>query len=93
MYYREKNMTNKEIKEKLICIIEEMCVDSKMVVNENTKIIDDLDFDSLEIMDYIITIEDYFNIKIPDVNELIEVINSIDELSGYIFNMFYRNEE
>ena len=47
-----------------------------------SKVIDDLGADSLDVVELLMTIEDEFNIEIPD--EEIENIRTIGELTEYI---------
>ena len=51
-------------------------------VNENTDIIDDLGADSLDVVDLVMTLEDEFDIEIPD--EDIEGIRTVGELARYL---------
>ena len=51
-------------------------------VNENTDIINDLGADSLDVVDLVMTLEDEFDIEIPD--EDIEGIRTVGELARYL---------
>lgn len=51
-------------------------------VNENTDIVNDLGADSLDVVDLVMTLEDEFDIEIPD--EDIEKIHTVGELAHYL---------
>lgn len=51
-------------------------------INENTDIKDDLSADSLDIVDLIMTIEDEFDVEIPD--EEIENLSTVGSVVAYI---------
>ena len=75
-------MNRKEIKEKVFNYFENQ-TDKKLY--NNTKIIEDLDFDSLDKIEMLINFEKEFNIKIDDdlveeiktISDIIDVINSL----------------
>jgi len=48
------------------------------------KLIDDLEFDSITIMELIVEIEEHFAINFDDEEELIDIVNDFDELVKYI---------
>lgn len=53
---------------------------------EGKKIIDDLLFDSIDLVQLMVSIEEYLNINIFDMEEFIDVIQEYDTLSSWIEN-------
>lgn len=68
--------------EKLIELLCEQLDIEPDEVNENTDIINDLGADSLDVVDLVMTLEDEFDIEIPD--EDIETIHTVGELAHYL---------
>ena len=64
-------------------IAEQLSVDADKVTLE-ANIQEDLDADSLDIVDLITTIEDEFDISIPD--EAVEVIKTVNDIVTYVEN-------
>ena len=64
-------------------IAEQLSVDADKVTLE-ANIQEDLDADSLDIVDLITTIEDEFDISIPD--EAVEEIKTVDDIVTYVEN-------
>lgn len=62
-------------------IAEQLGVDADEVTNE-ANIQDDLGADSLDVVDLITTIEDEFDISIPD--EAVEEIKTVGDIANYI---------
>ncbi len=71
--FQENIMTDKEIFDRVVTIIQERQED--FVVTENLSLKDDLDTDSVDLMEFILTIEDNFGIEISD--EEIDNLNSV----------------
>lgn len=53
---------------------------------EGKKIIDNLLFDSIDLVQLMVSIEEYLNINIFDMEEFIDVIQEYDTLSSWIEN-------
>ena len=68
--------------EKLIELLCEQLNIKTNKVNENTDIVADLGADSLDVVDLVMTLEDEFDIEIPD--EDIEKIHTVGELARYL---------
>ena len=68
--------------EKLIELLCEQLDIETDEVNENTDIVADLGADSLDVVDLVMTLEDEFDIEIPD--EDIEKIHPVGELARYL---------
>ena len=76
-------MTEKEIFDRIVTIIQERPGDD-FVVTESLSLKDDLDADSVDLMEFILTLEDEFNIEISDeeidqlqsVGDVVEVVKS-----------------
>ena len=64
-------------------IAEQLSVDADKVTLE-ANIQEDLDADSLDIVDLITTIEDEFDISIPD--EAVEEIKTVNDIVNYVEN-------
>ncbi len=75
-----KNMKRKEIKEILINIISENIGTPEHEINEDSNFKNDLYFDSLDSVDFLMKVENEFNIYIPNHDaENFEIVkNSID---------------
>ena len=76
-------MTDKEIFNRVVTIIQERQGED-FVVTENLSLKDDLDADSVDLMEFILTIEDEFGIEISD--EEIDNLNSVADVLEIIKN-------
>ena len=76
-------MTDKEIFDRVVTIIQERQGED-FVVTENLSLKDDLDADSVDLMEFILTIEDEFGIEISD--EEIDNFNSVADVLAIIKN-------
>ena len=76
----EQNMIFEKLKD---IIAEQLSVDADKVTLE-ANIQEDLDADSLDIVDLITTIEDEFDISIPD--EAVEEIKIVNDIVTYVEN-------
>ena len=76
-------MTDKEIFDRVVMIIQERQGED-FVVTENLSLKDDLDADSVDLMEFILTIEDEFGIEISD--EEIDNLNSVSDVLAIIKN-------
>ena len=76
-------MTEKEIFDRIVTSIQERQGED-FVVTESLSLKDDLDADSVDLMEFILTLEDEFNIEISDeeidqlqsVGDVVEVVKS-----------------
>ena len=76
-------MTDKEIFDRVVMIIQERQGED-FVVTENLSLKDDLDADSVDLKECILTIEDEFGIEISD--EEIDNLNSVADVLAIIKN-------
>ena len=76
-------MTDKQIFDRVVMIIQERQGED-FVVTENLSLKDDLDADSVDLMEFILTIEDEFGIEISD--EEIDNLNSVADVLTIIKN-------
>ena len=76
-------MTDKEIFDRVVTIIQERQGED-FVVTENLSLKDDLNADSVDLMEFILTIEDEFGIEISD--EEIDNLNSVADVLTIIKN-------
>lgn len=76
-------MTDKEIFNRVVTIIQERQGED-FVVTENLSLKDDLNADSVDLMEFILTIEDEFGIEISD--EEIDNLNSVADVLAIIKN-------
>ena len=70
-------MTEKEIVDRIVTIIQERQGED-FVVTESLSLKDDLDADSVDLMEFILTLEDEFNIEISD--EEIDQLQSVGDV-------------
>lgn len=70
-------MTEKEIFDRIVTIIQERKGED-FVVTESLSLKDDLDADSVDLMEFILTLEDEFNIEISD--EEIDQLQSVGDV-------------
>ena len=77
-------MTDKQIFDRVVMIIQERQGED-FVVTENLSLKDDLDADSVDLMEFILTIEDEFGIEISD--EEIDNLNSVADVLAIIKNI------
>ncbi|MGT2959439.1 acyl carrier protein [Streptococcus bovimastitidis] len=77
-------MTREAILVKLQEIMIEQDDTKDFVLTEETSLKDDIAVDSIELTEFIINVEDVFNISIPDedVEDLTKISNLIDYLEG-----------
>ena len=76
-------MTDKQIFDRVVMIIQERQGED-FVVTENLSLKDDLDADSVDLMEFILTVEDEFGIEISD--EEIDNLNSVADVLAIIKN-------
>lgn len=75
-------MSNEEIFEKLKNIIVEQLGVNEEVVKEEATFVDDLEADSLDIVELVMNIEEEFNMEIPDEDS--EKIVTVGDVVKYI---------
>ena len=76
-------MTDQQIFDRIVTIIQERQGDD-FVVTENLSLKDDLDADSVDLMEFVLTIEDEFGIEISD--EEIDNLQSVADVLAIIKN-------
>lgn len=76
-------MTEQQIFDRIVTIIQERQGED-FVVTENLSLKDDLDADSVDLMEFVLTIEDEFGIEISD--EEIENLQSVADVLAIIKN-------
>ena len=76
-------MTEQEIFDRVVTIIQERQGED-FVVAENLSLKDDLDADSVDLMEFVLTIEDEFGIEISD--EEIDNLQSVADVLAIIKN-------
>ena len=76
-------MTDKQIFDRVVMIIQERQGED-FVVTENLSLKDDLDADSVDLMEFVLTIEDEFGIEIDD--EEIDNLQSVADVLAIIKN-------
>ena len=76
-------MTEQQIFDRIVTIIQERQGED-FVVTENLSLKDDLDADSVDLMEFVLTIEDEFGIEISD--EEIDNLNSVADVLTIIKN-------
>ena len=68
--------------EKVKAILSEQCDVEEDSITPDTNLSEDLEADSLDVVDLLMSIEDEFEIEVPD--EEIENIKTVDQLVKYI---------
>ena len=76
-------MTEQQIFDRIVTIIQERQGED-FIVTENLSLKDDLDADSVDLMEFVLTIEDEFGIEIDD--EEIDNLNSVADVLAIIKN-------
>lgn len=76
-------MTDQQIFDRVVTIIQERKGED-FTITENLSLKDDLDADSVDLMEFILTIEDEFGIEISD--EEIDNLNSVADVLAVIKN-------
>ena len=76
-------MTDQQIFDRIVTIIQER-QGEEFVVTENLSLKDDLDADSVDLMEFVLTIEDEFGIEISD--EEIDNLQSVADILAIIKN-------
>ena len=76
-------MTDQQIFDRVVTIIQERKGED-FIVTENLSLNDDLDADSVDLMEFILTIEDEFGIEISD--EEIDNLHSVADVLAVIKN-------
>lgn len=76
-------MTEQQIFDRIVTIIQERQGED-FVVTENLSLKDDLDADSVDLMEFVLTIEDEFGIEIDD--EEIDNLQSVADILAIIKN-------
>lgn len=76
-------MSRVEILQKCKLVIQEQMGKEDIVLTEDTKL-DDLGVDSIELMEFIINLEDEFDLEISDdtIDHMVKVADLLDYLSG-----------
>jgi len=80
-FQENKKMTEKEIFDRIVTIIEERQGED-FVVTEALSLKDDLDADSVDLMEFVLTLEDEFGIEISD--EEIDQLQSVADVVAII---------
>ena len=70
--------------EKVKAILSEQFGVKEDKITPETSLIDDLDADSLDVVDLLMSIDDEFEVEVPD--EEVENIKTVDDLVKYIEN-------
>ena len=76
-------MTDQQIFDRIVTIIQERQGED-FIVTENLSLKDDLDADSVDLMEFVLTIEDEFGIEISD--EEIDNLQSVADVLAIIKN-------
>lgn len=80
-------MTKEQVEEKVINIIVNDLLDEneKKKIDINSKFFEDIDIDSIVIVNLVLLIEERFDISVDDVSELIDCIIQVSDLVNYIY--------
>jgi acyl carrier protein len=80
-FQENKKMTEKEIFDRIVTIIQERQGED-FVVTEALSLKDDLDADSVDLMEFVLTLEDEFGIEISD--EEIDQLQSVGDVVAVV---------
>ncbi|MCK1219381.1 acyl carrier protein [Streptococcus uberis] len=75
-------MTREDLLKRLEEIIKVQDPTKALLISEKTSLKDDLGVDSIELMEFVINVEDAFSISIPD--EDVETLMTIGDLIDYL---------
>ncbi|MBF7095063.1 acyl carrier protein [Streptococcus sp. HF-1907] len=75
-------MTKEEIFDRIATLIKEQLGKVDLVVTPETSLKDDLGVDSIALTEFVITLEDDFNLEIPD--EDVEDMTSMGDMLDYL---------
>ena len=75
-------MTRSEIFDKISQMIKEQMHHEDMEVTEETSLKDELGVDSIDLMEFVVDLEDEFSIEIPDDD--IETIEQLGDMLDYL---------
>lgn len=75
-------MTREDLLKRLEEIIKVQDPEKALLISEKTSLKDDLGVDSIELMEFVINVEDAFSISIPD--EDVETLMTIGDLIDYL---------
>lgn len=79
-------MTRNEIFDKISQMIKEQMHHEDMEVTEDTSLKDELGVDSIDLMEFVINLEDEFSVEIPDddIEDIVKLGDMLDYLEGRI---------
>lgn len=76
----------KRVEEKLRSLLAEVAPNSReIVVTEQTNLIDDLGFDSIMMMEFVVEIEENFDVVIDGDDLKVEIISNFGSLINLVF--------
>lgn len=75
-------MTNEEIEDKVFTIVSEQMAVNKAEITRETSFVNDLNADSLDIVELVMEFEDNFEMSIPD--EEAEKIKTVGQVVDYV---------
>lgn len=78
----QENAAQESTLEQVKSILSEQLNVSKDTITPETNIINDLDADSLEVLDVIMAVNDVFGVEIPD--EDVEKVKTVEDIVSYI---------
>ena len=83
-----------EVKEKVYQIIaEELSIQEKIIIDDDVLLIEDLGFDSIQLMNLIVQLENRFEIDFTDSDLLFESYNQIGDLCSLVCNLIQNKEK
>ena len=81
-------MTKEQVEEKVINIIVNDLLDDKEKkknIDRNSKFFEDIEIDSVVIVNLVILIEEKFNISINDITEFVDCLKQVSNLVDFIY--------
>lgn len=81
-----------DIRKEICEMIEDLMEDTNGLEGKmDAGLLDELDFDSVQILDLINTIEEKYHIEFLDLSELLDRIDSVDDFISYVEEMVLHN--
>ena len=77
------------MEQKVIALISEATTTDASKISENTNLVDDLDLDSLDLVELMMKMEDEFGIEIPE--EEVEQLKTVKDVVSYLQSATQKN--
>lgn len=75
---------DKELRKILKNIVDDEELKERIDTKDNLKFIDDLDFDSVDIMKLVVEVEEKFNVQVSEENNFIDIIKDLKSVKKWL---------